>query len=209
MDVYLDAVLHPNCVRDPKTFAQEGWHYELEAPEVRLMWHHCSCFLSLLHSHALLMLCMLQDILHARCSCGAELPFTLQAIFCLAGSCIGLLPGALLWLLSPASFTCAGGQVVAGLPGLCMCMLCGISSAGRDAAVSIASHAQDDLAFKGVVFNEMKGVYSSPDSMNARATQHALFPANTYADDSGGDPAAIPDLTFEECAPSCNARHMP
>lgn len=34
VDVYLDAVLHPNCVRDEKTFAQEGWHYELEAPEV-------------------------------------------------------------------------------------------------------------------------------------------------------------------------------
>ncbi|BDA40898.1 Presequence protease, mitochondrial [Coccomyxa sp. Obi] len=89
VDVYLDAVLYPNCVRDPKTFAQEGWHYELENPE-------------------------------------------------------------------------------------------------------------DELTFKGVVFNEMKGVYSSPDSMNSRATQHALFPNNTYADDSGGDPAAIPDLTFEE-----------
>lgn len=60
---------------------------------------------------------------------------------------------------------------------------------------------QDELSFKGVVFNEMKGVYSSPDSMNSRATQHALFPDNTYGDDSGGDPAAIPDLNFEECAP--------
>ena len=60
---------------------------------------------------------------------------------------------------------------------------------------------QDELSFKGVVFNEMKGVYSSPDSMNSRATQHALFPDNTYGDDSGGDPAAIPDLDFEECAP--------
>ena len=48
----------------------------------------------------------------------------------------------------------------------------------------------------------MKGVYSSPDSMNARATQQALFPANTYADDSGGNPEAIPDLTFEECVTS-------
>ncbi|CAL5227379.1 g10329 [Coccomyxa viridis] len=89
VDVYLDAVLYPNCVQDPKTFAQEGWHYELENPE-------------------------------------------------------------------------------------------------------------DDLSFKGVVFNEMKGVYSSPDSMNSRATQHALFPDNTYGDDSGGDPAAIPDLNFDE-----------
>ncbi len=34
MDVYLDAVFFPNCVRDPRTFAQEGWHYELEEPEV-------------------------------------------------------------------------------------------------------------------------------------------------------------------------------
>ena len=34
VDVYLDAVLYPNCVQDPKTFAQEGWHYELENPEV-------------------------------------------------------------------------------------------------------------------------------------------------------------------------------
>ena len=33
VDVYLDAVLYPNCVQDPKTFAQEGWHYELEKPE--------------------------------------------------------------------------------------------------------------------------------------------------------------------------------
>ena len=30
MDVYLDAVLHPNCINDPRTFAQEGWHYEVE-----------------------------------------------------------------------------------------------------------------------------------------------------------------------------------
>ena len=34
VDVYLDAVFFPNCVRDPRTFAQEGWHYELEEPEV-------------------------------------------------------------------------------------------------------------------------------------------------------------------------------
>lgn len=54
------------------------------------------------------------------------------------------------------------------------------------------------LTFKGVVFNEMKGVYSSPDSVNGRVTQTALFPDNTYVEDSGGDPIAIPDLTFQE-----------
>ena len=35
VDVYLDAVLHPNCVRDPRTFAQEGWHYEIEDAKAR------------------------------------------------------------------------------------------------------------------------------------------------------------------------------
>ena len=89
MDVYLDAVLHPNCIKDPQIFAQEGWHLELDA-------------------------------------------------------------------------------------------------------------AADPLTFKGVVFNEMKGVYSSPDSVNGRVTQKALFPDNTYAEDSGGDPRNIPDLTFDQ-----------
>ncbi|KAI8103761.1 hypothetical protein M9435_006289 [Picochlorum sp. BPE23] len=89
VDVYLDAVLHPNCIRDPQIFAQEGWHLELDNPS-------------------------------------------------------------------------------------------------------------DPLAYKGVVYNEMKGVYSSPDSVNGRVTQNVLFPDTSYAKDSGGDPRNIPDLTFEE-----------
>ena len=32
VDVYLDAVLYPNCIRDKQTFEQEGWHHELEDP---------------------------------------------------------------------------------------------------------------------------------------------------------------------------------
>lgn len=91
VDVYLDAVYHPRCVADPNTFAQEGWHLELETP---------------------------------------------------------------------------GG----------------------------------DITYKGVVFNEMKGVYSSPDSVLGRVVQQALFPGNTYGVDSGGDPATIPQLTFERFA---------
>ena len=90
VDVYLDAVLHPRCVSDERTFAQEGWHYECD-----------------------------------------------------------------------------------------------------DAA-------SGDVSLKGVVFNEMKGVYSSPDSVNGRVVQSALFPDTPYAADSGGDPATIPDLTFAE-----------
>lgn len=44
----------------------------------------------------------------------------------------------------------------------------------------------------------MKGVYSSPDQANNRMTVNALFPDNTYAVDSGGDPAVIPELSYDE-----------
>lgn len=89
VDVYLDAVFFPNCVRDEQIFQQEGWHYELEAEE-------------------------------------------------------------------------------------------------------------DPVTFKGVVFNEMKGVYSQPDSLLQRTIQQSLFPNTTYAVDSGGDPRVIPQLTFPQ-----------
>lgn len=89
IDVYLDAVLHPRAINDPKVLEQEGWHFELE-----------------------------------------------------------------------------------------------------DAA--------KPLEYKGVVYNEMKGVYSSPDSILGRATQRALFPDNTYGVDSGGDPREIPNLGFDQ-----------
>ncbi|EOD08847.1 peptidase M16 [Emiliania huxleyi CCMP1516] len=92
VNVYLDAVLSPRAKRDPTVFAQEGWHYELDA---------------------------------------AEEPLTYKGAIC-------------------------------------------------------------------VVFNEMKGVYSSPDSLLYRAAQQATFPDNTYAKDSGGDPDAIVELTFDQ-----------
>jgi Zn-dependent M16 (insulinase) family peptidase len=56
----------------------------------------------------------------------------------------------------------------------------------------------DPLNYKGVVFNEMKGAYSSPDSLLAEYSQQSLFPANPYGFDSGGDPKDIPNLTFEQ-----------
>jgi Zn-dependent M16 (insulinase) family peptidase len=58
--------------------------------------------------------------------------------------------------------------------------------------------SHDDLKFKGVVYNEMKGVYSSPDSVLAEASQQSLFPDTTYGLDSGGNPRKIPDLTYEQ-----------
>jgi len=54
------------------------------------------------------------------------------------------------------------------------------------------------LTFKGVVFNEMKGAYSSPDNLLGRYSQQSVFPDVTYGVDSGGDPAVIPDLTYEQ-----------
>ena len=56
------------------------------------------------------------------------------------------------------------------------------------------------LTYKGVVYNEMKGVYSSPDSLLNRESQRSIFPDNTYGVDSGGDPTVIPDLSFEQFA---------
>ena len=89
MDVYMDAVFHPNIYKDPEIFMQEGWHYELES---------------------------------------------------------------------------------------------------RD----------DDLTINGVVYNEMKGAFSSPDDVVYREILSSLFPDNTYSVESGGDPKVIPELTYEE-----------
>ena len=51
-------------------------------------------------------------------------------------------------------------------------------------------------SYKGVVYNEMKGVYSSPDSVLAEQSQQAVFPDTLYSLDSGGDPEVIPNLTY-------------
>ena len=89
MDVYMDAVLHPNIYKEEKIFQQEGWHYELE-------------------------------------------------------------------------------------------------------------EADQPLIYNGVVYNEMKGAYSSPESLLERSTMNILFPDNCYGRDSGGNPASIPSLTYEK-----------
>lgn len=89
MDVYMDAVLHPNIYRDPEIFMQEGWHYELESEE-------------------------------------------------------------------------------------------------------------DELTLNGVVYNEMKGAFSSPDDVVNREVLNTMFPDNAYQYESGGDPKVIPQLTYED-----------
>lgn len=89
MDVYLDAVFHPNIYKKKEIFQQEGWHYELE---------------------------------------NVEAPVTIN----------------------------------------------------------------------GVVYNEMKGAFSSPEGVLDRMILSSLFPDTTYGNESGGDPECIPDLTYEQ-----------
>ncbi len=50
----------------------------------------------------------------------------------------------------------------------------------------------------GVVYNEMKGAYSSPDGLLSEYSQQSLFPSTAYSLDSGGNPTSIPYLTYEE-----------
>ena len=89
MDVYLDAVFHPNIYKKKEIFKQEGWHYELE---------------------------------------------------------------------------------------------------DKDAPITI----------NGVVYNEMKGAFSSPEGVLDRLVLNSLFPDTPYSNESGGDPECIPELTYED-----------
>ncbi len=61
-----------------------------------------------------------------------------------------------------------------------------------------AFSADEPLVYKGVVYNEMKGVYSSPDSILSEKSQQSLFPNVTYGLDSGGKPEEILNLTYKQ-----------
>ncbi|MCI6795630.1 MAG: insulinase family protein, partial [Lachnospiraceae bacterium] len=56
----------------------------------------------------------------------------------------------------------------------------------------------DPLTYNGVVYNEMKGAFSSPEEVLNRAVFNHLFPDTPYGVESGGDPEEIPELTYEE-----------
>ncbi|WP_125153054.1 insulinase family protein [Clostridium rectalis] len=57
---------------------------------------------------------------------------------------------------------------------------------------------ESDIKYKGVVYNEMKGAFSSPESILIRKISESLFPDVTYGVESGGDPDYIPTLSYEE-----------
>ncbi|HOA81540.1 MAG TPA: insulinase family protein, partial [Defluviitaleaceae bacterium] len=56
---------------------------------------------------------------------------------------------------------------------------------------------EDEITYKGVVYNEMKGAFSSPESILFRKIQESLLPDTPYGVESGGDPEFIPDLTYD------------
>lgn len=66
--------------------------------------------------------------------------------------------------------------------------------------------ADGELSYNGVVFNEMKGALSDPDSVLFDVLSGALFPDTAYRFESGGDPRAIPTLTYEDYLDE-HARH--
>ncbi len=57
---------------------------------------------------------------------------------------------------------------------------------------------EGEVRYNGVVYNEMKGAFSSPDSVLSREIMNSLFPDTPYGVESGGNPAAIPDLSYED-----------
>lgn len=57
---------------------------------------------------------------------------------------------------------------------------------------------EDEIIYNGVVYNEMKGAFSSPEDVVEREIMNTLFPDTTYGVESGGDPVHIPDLSYEE-----------
>ena len=69
---------------------------------------------------------------------------------------------------------------------------------GHHLEFTVPDDLKSDLTISGIVYNEMKGAYSSPDSLMYKAIQENLYPDTVYAFDSGGDPDVIPNLTYEQ-----------
>lgn len=56
----------------------------------------------------------------------------------------------------------------------------------------------EPVTINGVVYNEMKGAFSSPDDVLDREVLNSLYPGKPYGVESGGDPECIPNLTYED-----------
>ena len=69
---------------------------------------------------------------------------------------------------------------------------------GHHFEFAVPDDITSDLQISGIVYNEMKGAYSSPDSLMYKAIQENLYPDTIYRNDSGGAPEVIPTLTYEQ-----------
>ncbi|WKB36462.1 insulinase family protein [Terrilactibacillus sp. S3-3] len=69
--------------------------------------------------------------------------------------------------------------------------------------------ARKPLNYKGVVYNEMKGAFSSPEGLLERTNQQSLYPDTTYGFESGGDPLDIPALTYDHFIDSHKKYYSP
>ena len=69
---------------------------------------------------------------------------------------------------------------------------------GHHLEFSVLDDLSSDLIISGIVYNEMKGAYSSPDSLIYKTLQENVYPDSVYSFDSGGDPNVIPSLTYEQ-----------
>lgn len=67
----------------------------------------------------------------------------------------------------------------------------------------------DKLTYNGVVYNEMQGIYSSPEQLLQNAIHQSLFPDTLYKYEAGGDPSAIPQLTYEKALETYNKNYHP
>ncbi|MDM7986476.1 MAG: insulinase family protein [Smithella sp.] len=69
---------------------------------------------------------------------------------------------------------------------------------GHHLEFSTPDDLESDLMISGIVYNEMKGAYSSADSLMYKVLQENIYPDSVYAFDSGGNPDEIPSLTYEQ-----------
>jgi hypothetical protein len=69
---------------------------------------------------------------------------------------------------------------------------------GHHLEFSSPGDLSSDLTISGIVYNEMKGAYSSPDALMYKTIQENIYPDSIYSFDSGGDPEFIPTLTYEK-----------
>ncbi|MFA7464427.1 MAG: insulinase family protein, partial [Syntrophales bacterium] len=80
---------------------------------------------------------------------------------------------------------------------------------GHHLEFAVPEDIESNLTVSGIVYNEMKGAYSSPDNIMYKSLQQNLYPDTVYAYDSGGDPLVIPELTYSRLQAFHKAYYSP